>query len=68
MTDVNFLVRFHDAHRHIDHSLDARDRRGFVLACQELRDLLTRLRDVLDTVSVSEIAAAAERHPSAAGP
>jgi hypothetical protein len=67
MTDVNFLLRFRDAHHHIDRSLDARDRREFVLACEELRCLLIRLRDVLDTVSVSDIAAAVERHASATG-
>lgn len=66
MADVNFLLRFRDTYRHIDRSLDARDRREFVLACQELRDLLTRLREVIDTVSVSDLAAV-ERHASATG-
>ena len=65
MADANLLLRFHEAHRHIDRSLDARDRRDFVLACQERRDLLTRLRDVIDTVSVYDIAATKRRAFSA---
>ncbi len=54
---MNLLHRFREVYRDLDRSLDARDRREFVLASRRHQDLVARLRDLIDTISVADIVA-----------
>lgn len=53
--DVNVLGRLRDIYRNIDRCLDIGDTRGFSHASRELRDLLSRLRDLIDNTTVADI-------------
>jgi hypothetical protein len=54
--DMNFLYRLRDIYRNIDRCLDIGDPREFRRAGHELRDVLRRLREVIDDASVADIA------------
>jgi hypothetical protein len=54
--DANMIYsRLADLYRELDRFLDSRDRQGFAVACQELRDLLVRARDLIEHITVAEI-------------
>jgi hypothetical protein len=53
--DVNVLGRLRDVYRNIDRCLDIGDPRGFSRASLELRDILARLRDLIDDITVADI-------------
>jgi hypothetical protein len=55
LADMNVLCRLRDIYRDIDRCLDIRDPRGFSRASHELRDVLSRLRDLIDHTSVADI-------------
>jgi hypothetical protein len=57
MTDVDFLHQLRAAHRDIDRCLDLHDPRAFSRASQKRQDLLSRLRELIEHISVAEIAA-----------
>ncbi|MBB4906212.1 hypothetical protein [Actinophytocola algeriensis] len=55
VADLNVLCRLRGIYRDIDRCLDTRDPRGFSRASLELRDVLSRLRDLIDNTSVADI-------------
>lgn len=59
--DMNFLYRLRDIYGNIDRCLDIGDLRGFSRASHELREVLRRLRKVIDDASVAGITAIGPR-------
>lgn len=55
VVELNVLCRLRDIYRDIDRCLDLRDSTGFRRASHELRDVLCRLRDLIDHTSVADI-------------
>ena len=67
MADMNLLSRLRDLYRDIDRCLDTGDSSGFGQASLELRDILSRLRDLIDTTSVADITSNGPPHVAGAG-
>lgn len=55
LADLNVLCRLIDVYRDIDRCLDLRDLTGFARASHELREIMSGLRDLIDTISVADI-------------
>lgn len=64
--EVNVLGRLRDIYRNIDRCLDIGDARGFSRASHELRDVLSRLRDLIDNSTVADITSHGPPAPAAA--
>lgn len=67
LADVNVLRWLRDIYRNIDRCLDMRDPGGFSRASHELRNLLSRLRDLIDNTSVADIASIGRPRAAGAG-